>query len=107
MVDIAVHPSALRTVGIDAADFPDRSAVDPGAVVVLRAQTAHGPEASVRLSEGTAVFTSSPEVPLDELLATYGDWPMVLRPRPRRGPTSPELPSRCCWPNLLTLVPRA
>ncbi|MFJ1614796.1 hypothetical protein ACIODT_17095 [Streptomyces sp. NPDC088251] len=82
VVDVAVYPAALRAVGVDPADFPGRSAVDPEAVVVLRAQTAASPEPSVRLSEGTAVFTAGPDVSLDELLATYDDWPMVLAPPP-------------------------
>ncbi|MFI9273365.1 hypothetical protein ACIGXM_21990 [Kitasatospora sp. NPDC052896] len=80
VVDVVVHPVALRAVGADPADFPGRSAVDPEAVVVLRARTAAGPEPSVRLSEGTAVFTAGPDVPLDELLATCEDWPMLLAP---------------------------
>ncbi|MPY51901.1 hypothetical protein [Streptomyces acidicola] len=82
VVDVAVYPSALLAVGVDPADFTGRSVVDPEAVVILRAQTAAAPEASVRLSEGTVVFTTGLDIPLDELLATYDDWPMVLAPPP-------------------------
>ncbi|MFD7287139.1 hypothetical protein [Streptomyces sp. NPDC059863] len=82
VVDVAVYPVALRAVGVDPADFPGRSAIDPEAVVVLRARTAAAPESSVRLAEGTTVFLAGPNVPLDELLATYDDWPMVLAPPP-------------------------
>ncbi|MEV6419266.1 hypothetical protein [Streptomyces sp. NPDC051662] len=85
VVDIAVYPVGLRAVGVDPAGFPLRSAVDPEAVVILRARTAVGPESSVRLSEGTAVFRAGPDVPLDELLATYDDWPMLLAPPPYRS----------------------
>lgn len=81
-VAVALYPGTLLAVRVDPADFTDRSAVDPEAVVVLRAQTAAAPDASVRLSEGTAVFATSLDIPLDELIATYDDWPMVLAPPP-------------------------
>ncbi|MFE4538672.1 hypothetical protein ACFRKB_26970 [Streptomyces scopuliridis] len=83
IVDVAVYPAGLRAVGVDPADFPGRSAVDPEAVVVLRAQTAAVPGPFVPLSEATAVFTAGPDVPLDELLATYDDWPILLAPPPQ------------------------
>ncbi|MEV8390172.1 MULTISPECIES: hypothetical protein [unclassified Streptomyces] len=82
VVDVAVYPVALRAVGVDPADFPWRSAIDPEAVVVLRARTAAAPESSVRLAEGTTVFLAGPDVPLDGLLTAYDDWPMVLAPPP-------------------------
>ncbi|GAA3010817.1 hypothetical protein GCM10020229_23050 [Kitasatospora albolonga] len=81
-IAVAVYPATLLAVGADPADFTDRSTVDPDAVIVLRAQTSAAPDASVQLAEGTAVFTGSPDAPLDELIATYDDWPMVLAPPP-------------------------
>jgi len=36
---VALYPGTLLAVRVDPADFTDRSAVDPEAVVVLRAQT--------------------------------------------------------------------
>ncbi|MFI6639013.1 hypothetical protein [Streptomyces sp. NPDC050504] len=81
-VQVAVHPAALRAVDVDPADFPGRSAVDPAAVLVLRAETDTAPEPSVPLSEGTAIYASVLDLPLDELLAAYDDWPMVLMPPP-------------------------
>ncbi|MFE6049294.1 hypothetical protein ACFQ6N_00885 [Kitasatospora sp. NPDC056446] len=80
-VAVAVYPGTLLAVRVDPAGFTERSAVDPEAVVLLRARTAAAPDASVRLSEGTAVFATGPDVPLDELIATRV-WPMVLAPPP-------------------------
>ncbi|MFJ8279172.1 hypothetical protein ACIRA2_17970 [Streptomyces griseoviridis] len=78
---IAVYPVALAHVGVEAGQFAERSAVDPEAVIVLRARTAL-PSAPVgRLSDATAVFSAAPEISVDELLAS-DDWPMVLAPPP-------------------------
>ncbi|MFJ3194296.1 hypothetical protein ACIPJQ_16920 [Streptomyces griseoviridis] len=78
---VAVYPVALAHVGVEAGEFAERSAVDPEAVIVLRARTAL-PSAPVgRLSDATAVFSAAPEVSVDELLAS-DDWPMVLAPPP-------------------------
>ncbi|WP_091202856.1 hypothetical protein [Micromonospora narathiwatensis] len=82
-VDIAVYLAVLRQVGVDPASFPGRSAVDPQAVVVLRGETAADPALSACLAEATAVLTAGPDVPLDELLASEDDWPMVVGPPPR------------------------
>ncbi|MFD5466017.1 hypothetical protein ACFWIQ_24760 [Kitasatospora sp. NPDC127059] len=83
-VSIAVYPYALEQVGADPADFPDRSAVDPDAAVVLSAEAAL-PVPPGRLSEATAVFTGAPGVPLDDLLGAEDDWPMVLADGPVEG----------------------
>ncbi|MFE1963137.1 hypothetical protein [Streptomyces sp. NPDC059479] len=82
-VGIAVHPVPLRQVGVDPADFPGRSAVDPQAMMVLSARTAADPALSARLAEPTAVFTAGPDVSLDDLLKSE-EWPMVLAPPPAR-----------------------
>ncbi|MFE6051380.1 hypothetical protein ACFQ6N_11515 [Kitasatospora sp. NPDC056446] len=89
-VGIAVYPAVLAGSEVDPGDFPLRSAVDPGAVLVLSVTTALDPTVDParygRLSEGTAVFTASPDTPLDDVLGPDGDWPMLLA-----GP--PEAPA--------------
>ncbi|MFB7272589.1 hypothetical protein [Streptomyces sp. NPDC056244] len=81
-VSIAVYPVPLRQVSVDPAGFPDRSAVDPQAVMVLSARTAADPALSARLAEPTAVFTAGPDVSVDDLLTSEEEWPMVLAPPP-------------------------
>ncbi|GAA1252486.1 hypothetical protein GCM10009665_49010 [Kitasatospora nipponensis] len=80
VVGVAVYPVGLRAVNVDPADFPERSAVDPRAVIVLTVRTAAAP---VALDEGTVVYTAAPGAALDEVLAGYPDWPMVLAPPPQ------------------------
>ncbi|MEU4120199.1 hypothetical protein AB0F71_37580 [Kitasatospora sp. NPDC028055] len=90
-VTIAVYPYALEQVRVDPADFPLRSALDPDAAVVLSAEVDLPAEVaarsarsarSARLSEATAVFTGAAGVPLEALLASGEDWPMVLADGP-------------------------
>ncbi|MFD9689165.1 hypothetical protein [Kitasatospora sp. NPDC059088] len=80
-VSIAVYPYALVQVRVDPFDFPLRSALDPEAAVVLTAEVTV-PGLPARLSEATAVFTGAADVPLEVLLASEDDWPMVLAPGP-------------------------
>ncbi|XUL93747.1 hypothetical protein ACQ86D_49980 [Streptomyces galilaeus] len=82
VVGIAVHPVPLRQAGADPADFPERSAIDPDAVLIVSARTRVDPELCTRLSEPTAVFTAGPDVTLDELLADGEEWPIMLAPPP-------------------------
>ncbi|MFF2329424.1 MULTISPECIES: hypothetical protein [unclassified Streptomyces] len=84
VVDIAVYPFALGQVGVDAADFPGRSAVDPEAALVLRVETEADPEMYARAAPATAVFTAGPDRTLDDVLAASDDWPMLLAPPPER-----------------------
>ncbi|MBD0669178.1 hypothetical protein [Streptomyces sp. CBMA156] len=81
-VGIAVHPAVLARTESSPADFPLRSAADPEALVVLRAEAAVAPEVAARLSEGTMVLVAAPDTPLDDLLGPDGDWPMLLAPPP-------------------------
>ncbi|MEU9076626.1 hypothetical protein [Kitasatospora sp. NPDC048538] len=81
-VDVAVYPFALEQVGVDPAGFPVRSAVDPRAVVVLRAEAAVGPELAARLWEGTLVVRAAAGTPVEEALAAGDDRPIVLAPPP-------------------------
>ncbi|MBK3565386.1 hypothetical protein [Streptomyces sp. MBT62] len=81
-VGIAVHPVPLRQAGTDPADFPERSAIDPDAVLIVEARTTVDPELRARLSEPTVVFTAGPDVTLDELLADDEEWPIMLAPPP-------------------------
>ncbi|MFE7384311.1 hypothetical protein ACFU9F_28590 [Streptomyces zhihengii] len=50
--------------------------------MILRVRTADVPEAAVGLSEGTAVWTTGSDAPLDEVIAACDDWPMVLASPP-------------------------
>ncbi|MFD0340180.1 hypothetical protein ACFVH0_16070 [Streptomyces sp. NPDC127117] len=77
-VDIAVRPSALGHTGADLRAFPGRSAVDPEAVLVLRAETEADPELYARAAPATAVFTAPPDHELDAGV----HWPMLLAPPP-------------------------
>ncbi|ROQ78089.1 hypothetical protein OG322_38660 [Streptomyces sp. NBC_01260] len=77
VVEIAVYPGALGQVGVDAGTFPGRSALDPEAALVLRAETVVDPELYARAAPATAVFTAGPDRALDDLLAADA-WPMVL-----------------------------
>ncbi|MEU6142682.1 hypothetical protein ABZ848_20210 [Streptomyces sp. NPDC047081] len=84
VVGIAVHPVALRQVGVDPADFPGRSSVDPRAVLVLEVRASADPALTSHLAEPTAVFTAGPDATLDELLASDDEWPMLLAPPPEK-----------------------
>ncbi|MEU1285847.1 hypothetical protein [Kitasatospora sp. NPDC005856] len=77
-VGIAVHPAVLERAEVDPAGFPLRSATDPAAVLLLRAEAAVDPGLAGRLQEGTAVLTAPPGTPLDDLLGPDGDWPMIV-----------------------------
>ncbi|MFI1094073.1 hypothetical protein [Streptomyces sp. NPDC020917] len=81
-VGVAVHPAALRHAGVDPAGFPDRSSVDPQAVLVLAAHTLTEAALAPQPAAPTAVFTASPGTPVDDLLASEDDWPMLLAPPP-------------------------
>ncbi|MGI5489375.1 hypothetical protein [Microtetraspora malaysiensis] len=78
VVDIAVYPFALGQIGVDSAEFPGRSAIDPEAALVLRAEGAVDPELYARTAPATAVFVASPERTLDEVLTCEDDWPVLL-----------------------------
>lgn len=67
---------------MDPADFPERSAIDPNAVLLLSARTTADPALCARLGEPTAVFTAGPDVTLDQLLADDEEWPIMLAPPP-------------------------
>lgn len=82
VVRVAVHPVALRQVGVDPEGFSERSAVDPEAVIVLTARTTAGPDLSPRPAGATAVFTAAADVPLDDLLTSEDEWPVLLAPPP-------------------------
>ncbi|MFC9271016.1 hypothetical protein ACFTXJ_25000 [Streptomyces zhihengii] len=81
-VAVVAYPRVLRAVDVDPAGFPGRSAADGEAVVILRVRTADVPGAAVPLSEGTAVWTTGSDAPLDEVIAACDDWPMVLASPP-------------------------
>ncbi|MEV7355537.1 MULTISPECIES: hypothetical protein [unclassified Kitasatospora] len=81
-ISVAVYPVALEQVGVDPADFPDRSTVDPRAHLVLRAGTTVDPVLPAWFDEGLAVFTAGPGTPLEDLLASEDDWPIILAPPP-------------------------
>ncbi|MGW3108993.1 hypothetical protein [Streptomyces sp. NPDC001100] len=80
VVGIAVRPVPLRQAGVDLAGFPDRSGIDPDAVLLLSARTTVDPELCAHLSGATAVFTGGPDVTLDDLLADDEEWPIMLAP---------------------------
>ncbi|WP_049653933.1 hypothetical protein [Kitasatospora sp. MY 5-36] len=82
-VAVAVHPAVLERAEIDPAGFPLRSAADPAAVLVLRAETAVAPAVAERLAEGAAVLLGPPDTPLDDLLGPDGDWPIILAGPPQ------------------------
>ncbi|MFF4772687.1 hypothetical protein ACFY05_07490 [Microtetraspora fusca] len=63
---------------MDSAEFSDRSAIDPEATLVLRAEGAVDPELYARAAHATAVFVASRERTLDEVLACEDDWPVIL-----------------------------
>ena len=75
---VAVYPSALRQVGVDASDFPGRSTVDPEAALVLRAECAVDPGRYALAAPVTAVFTAGPDRVPDEVVADADDLPMLL-----------------------------
>ncbi|MFD7623616.1 hypothetical protein [Streptomyces sp. NPDC059802] len=77
-VDIVVHPSVLGRTGAELAAFPGRSAADPEALLVLRAETETDPELYARAAPATAVFTGAPDRMLD---ADHGR-PVLLGPPP-------------------------
>lgn len=81
-VDIAVYPIGLEQVHVDPADFPVRSTVDPRAVLVLHAETTVDPAVTGQLSDGTVVFTAAADTPLDDVIASEEDLPIVLAPPP-------------------------
>ncbi|SEC35521.1 hypothetical protein SAMN05216489_00520 [Streptomyces sp. 3213] len=83
VVRVAVRTVALRQMDMDPEDFPERSAVDPEAAIVLTARTAVAPDLFTRPAEATAVFTADPDVPLDDLLTSEDEWPVVLAPPPQ------------------------
>ncbi|MDJ0346472.1 hypothetical protein QMK19_33495 [Streptomyces sp. H10-C2] len=78
VVDIAVYPGALGQVGVDAGAFPDHSALDPDAALVLHVEGVVDPELYARAAPATAVFAAGPDRLLDDVLASDHDWPMVL-----------------------------
>ena len=82
VVGVAVFPAPLRQAGVDPAEFPERSGIDPDAVLLLSARTTVDPALCARLSEPTAVFVGGPDVTLDELLADDEEWPIMLAPPP-------------------------
>ncbi|WP_262060123.1 hypothetical protein [Streptomyces sp. STR69] len=84
VVGIAVHPLPLRQAGADPAEFPERSGIDPDAVLLLSARTTVDPALCARLSEPTAVFIAGPDVTLDDLLAD-DEWPIILAPPPSQA----------------------
>ncbi len=83
-VEIAVYPFALRQVRVDAGPFPTRSALDPDAALVLRAETVVDPRLYARAAPETVVYTAPGDRPLDELLSAGDEWPMILAPAPER-----------------------
>ncbi|MFF9350621.1 hypothetical protein [Streptomyces sp. NPDC014734] len=80
VVDIAVYPAVLARNGVDTTAFPDRSAVDPEAALVLRAETTVDPELYARADSSTVVLTAAPDRTLDDALGD--DWPMLLAAPP-------------------------
>ncbi|WP_043665089.1 hypothetical protein [Streptomyces xylophagus] len=82
VVRIAVHPVPLQQAGVGLAGFPERSTIDPDAVLLLSARTTADPARCARLGEPTAVFTAGPDVTLDQLLADDEEWPIMLAPPP-------------------------
>ncbi|MER7927330.1 hypothetical protein ABTY96_29955 [Streptomyces sp. NPDC096057] len=83
VVRVAVPTVVLRQMDVDPEDFPERSAVDPDAVIVLTARTAADADLSTRPTEATAVFTAAPDVPLEDLLTSEDEWPVLLAPPPQ------------------------
>ncbi|MFF2543067.1 hypothetical protein ACFVUY_10955 [Kitasatospora sp. NPDC058063] len=83
-VAVAAHPAVLERTESDPADFPARSAADPSAVIVLSVEAVVDPATAGRLAEGAAVLVAAPDTPLDELLGSGDDWPMLLAPPPER-----------------------
>ncbi|MFB7918830.1 hypothetical protein [Streptomyces sp. NPDC056061] len=82
VVDIAVYPVVLERNGVDTAAFPGRSAVDPEAALVLRAETTVDPEVFARADSATVVFVAGPDQELDDVLGRDDDWPMLLASPP-------------------------
>lgn len=80
---VAVHPFALGQVGVDASAFPDRSALDPEAALVLRAECPVEPGRYALTPPLTAVFTAAPDRAPDDVVAEDG-LPMILGLRPER-----------------------
>ncbi|MFF2009303.1 hypothetical protein ACFVWY_09545 [Streptomyces sp. NPDC058195] len=85
-VGIAVYAAVLTRMGVDPAEFPDRSAADPQAVLILRAQTSVDPEVYARAAPATALFTGVP----DEALEGGEDWPVILALPPEGEPAAGE-----------------
>ncbi|MFI9628457.1 hypothetical protein [Streptomyces sp. NPDC052042] len=83
-VAVAVYPFALGQVGVDASDFPGRSAVDPEAALVLRAECVVDPGRYALTAPVTAVFTAGPDRAPDAVVTDADDLPMLLGLRPER-----------------------
>ncbi|MEU9848402.1 hypothetical protein [Streptomyces sp. NPDC047985] len=83
-VAVAVYPFALGQVGVDASSFPDRSAVDPEAAMVLRAECAVDPDRYALTPPLTAVFTAGPDRAPGDVGTDADDWPIVFGLRPER-----------------------
>ncbi|GAB2898654.1 hypothetical protein [Streptomyces mayteni] len=82
VVDVAVWPSLLRRIGVDPAQFGRRSAVDPEAALVLRAEAEVDPAAYAGAGAATAVFTAGAGRALDDGFPAVDDWPLLLAPPP-------------------------
>ncbi|MFE7463229.1 hypothetical protein ACFU6R_03875 [Streptomyces sp. NPDC057499] len=83
-VGLAVYAAVLTRMGVDPAEFPDRSAADPGAVLILRAEAVVDPELYARAAPATALLVGAPDGTPEE----GGDWPVLLAPAPGGEPTS-------------------
>ncbi|GIH78229.1 hypothetical protein [Planobispora longispora] len=81
VVDVAVYPIGLHKVGVGVAAFPSRSAIDPDALLVLRAEAVVDRRVYAQAAPETLVFTADPGHTPDDAI-TSGLWPMVLAPPP-------------------------
>ncbi|MFF8696583.1 hypothetical protein ACF08W_30650 [Streptomyces sp. NPDC015144] len=88
-VGLAVYASVLARTGVDPAEFPDRSAVDPEAVLILRAEAQADPELYARAAPATVLLAEEPGGAPDAGEAEE-DWPVILAPPPGSGPESGE-----------------
>ncbi|MBW4716802.1 hypothetical protein KZQ38_06490 [Saccharothrix sp. SC076] len=76
-VDIAVHPSALKQVGVDPTPFTGRSAVDPEVALVVRVEGVVDPERHAQIA-GTVLYALEP----GERPDGGEHWPILLAPPP-------------------------
>ncbi|MFE7131248.1 hypothetical protein ACFVIM_10345 [Streptomyces sp. NPDC057638] len=78
VVDLAVYPSVLARIGVDAAPFDRRSRSVPEAVLVLSAETVVDRRAYEGAAPVVAVFVAPSAAEAESSGAEEDDWPMVV-----------------------------